>query len=122
MMSYENWLNSILGCARAIASRAYQEETWRAGGNLVSAPDEAYLGLMEDCTADLFFEMYGKTLSEEQVQCWGDLKTRLTTYYDRMSLYPDPTQVLNDPEWALVRQAAGRFVQAFNGHSIQRSE
>ncbi len=122
MMSYEQWLSSILGRVRAIASKEYQEETWKAGGNLVSSPDEVYQALMEDCTADVFFETYGETLTEEQMQCWSDLKTRLTSYYDKMSLYPDPAQVLTDPEWEVVRQAARRFVRAFDGHSRQHSE
>lgn len=113
MMSYEQWLSCILGRARAIASRADQEETWKAGGDLVSSPDEVYQALMEDCTADLFFETYGATLTEEQMQSWRDLKTRLTSYYDKMSLYPDPAQVLTDPEWELVRQAARSFLLVF---------
>jgi hypothetical protein len=115
MMPYEQWLGCILHAVHAIASRAYQEETWKAGGELVSSPDEVYQALMEDCTADLFFETYGKMLTEEQMQCWHDLKGQLTSYYDRMSLYPDPAQVLNDPAWEVVRQAAARFVVAFNG-------
>ena len=102
-----------MGRARDIASRARQEETWKAGGDLMSSPDEVYLALMEDCTADLFFETYGATLTEEQMQCWRDLKTRLTSYYDKMPLYPDPAQVLTDPEWELVRQAARRFLHVF---------
>jgi trans-aconitate methyltransferase len=65
-MSYEQWLSCILGRVRAIASKEYQKETWKAGGNLVSSPDEVYQALMEDCTADVFFETYGGTLTEEQ--------------------------------------------------------
>jgi len=122
MMSYEEWLNCILNAAQDISSRAFQEEAWKAEGNVASSPDEVYQVLMEDCTPDLFFETYGQTLTEEQTQCWGDLQSRLTSYYDRMSLYPDPAQVLTDPEWELVRQAAGRFVRAFNGRSRRRSE
>jgi trans-aconitate methyltransferase len=65
-MSYEQWLSCILGRVRAIASKEYQKETWKAGENLVSSPDEVYQALMEDCTADVFFETYGETLTEEQ--------------------------------------------------------
>jgi hypothetical protein len=122
MMSYEQWFSCILGSVRAIASKEYQEETWKAAGNLMSSPDEVYLALMEDCTADLFFEKYGKNFTEEQMQCWSNLRARLTSYYDKMSLYPDPAQVLTDPEWEVVRQTARRFVRAFNGHSRQQSE
>ena len=113
MMSYEEWLNCILDAAQDIASRPFQEEAWKAGGDVASSPDEVYQVLMEDCTPDLFFETYGKTQTEEQMRCWRDLKTRLTSYYDKMSLYPDPAQVLTDPEWELVRQAARSFLQVF---------
>jgi hypothetical protein len=117
MMSYEKWLDSILQAAHNIGSRAFQAEAWKAGGNVVSSPDEVYQVFMEDCTPDLFFEIYGAALTDEQVRSWSDLKLRLTGYYDRMSLYPDPTQVLTDPEWELVRQAARRFVLSFNRHT-----
>jgi hypothetical protein len=117
MMSYEKWLSSILHAAQNISSRAFQEETWKAGGDLVSSPDEVFQALMEDCTPDLFFEVYGGTLTHEQVQGWRDLKSRLTSYYDRMPLYPDPAKVLIDPEWENVRQAAGSFVLSFKGQN-----
>lgn len=122
MMSYQDWLNSILHAAGDIASKAFQEQAWKAGGDRVSSPDEVYQALMEDCTPDLFFKTYGEGLSKEQLQCWSDLKSRLRSYYDRMPLYPEPAEVLDDPEWDLVRQAAAKFVLAFNGPSAQSSK
>jgi len=122
MMSYEEWLNCILNAAQDISSRAFQEEAWKAEGNVASSPDEVYQVLMEDCTPDLFFETYGKTVTDGQVQCWNELRSRLERYYDKMPRYSDPAQVLNDPEWERVRQAAARFVQAFNQRSGERAE
>lgn len=115
MMSYEEWLNCILNAARHIASRAYQAEAWKSGGKLVSSPDEVYQGLMEDCTPDLFFERYREILDDAQLQSWCELRSRLMQYYDRMPLHSEPDQVLNDPAWEVVRQAAGSFVLAFTG-------
>ena len=122
MMSYEDWLNRILQGASDIGSRAFQEQTWKAGGDLISSPDEVYQNLMEDCRPDLFFETYGETLDASQVQSWKALRASLEGYYDRMPLHPDPTDLLNDPEWDLVRQAARRFLQTFGSQVDDRSE
>ena len=114
MMSYEEWLARILDAAQGIASRKFQEEAWFPGGKVVSSPDEVYQILMEDCTADLFFETYGTTFSTKQMEFWNELRSRLERYYDNMPRHPDARRVLDDPGWGLVRQAAKRFLRAFD--------
>lgn len=114
MMSYEQWLNCIKTAANHIASREFQQEAWFPGGKSVSSPDEEYLTLMEDCTADLFFETYGKRFSEQQRDVWREFRSRLTAYYEKLPKHPDRQQVLDDPDWDSVRQLAGKFVQAFH--------
>jgi hypothetical protein len=113
MMSYKQWLGCILNAAQHIASREYQEKAWLSGGEIVSSPDEEYLTLMEDYTADLFVERYGKSFSTSQIQSWKEFKSRLQGYYQKTPKHPDPRHVLDDPEWDLVRQAATRFVRSF---------
>jgi hypothetical protein len=115
MMSYTEWLGRIIGAAQNVASREFQEEAWFPGGKVVSSPEEAYLVLMEDSTADLFFETYGKTFTASQIQRWNELRSRLEQYYSKMPSHPDPRRVLDDPEWDLVRQAAKIFLGAFRG-------
>jgi hypothetical protein len=113
MMSYEMWLNRILDAASNIGSRDFQENAWFAGGSAVSSPNEIYLTLMEDYTFDLFFEMYGKSFTNEQVRNWEALRSRLEAYYDKLPKNPDARCVLDDPEWDIVRQSARSFVDAF---------
>jgi hypothetical protein len=112
MMSYKEWLACILGAAQDVASRDFQEEAWFPGGKVVSSPNEVYLTLMEDYTADLFFETYGKSFSSSQIRSWNEFRLQLQNYYDKMPRHPDRRVVLDDPEWELVRQAAERFVRA----------
>ena len=114
MMSYEKWLACIIRAAQNIASRDFQNEAWFSGGRVVSSPDEVYQALMEDCTFDLFFQTYGKTFSEEQARCWGELRAGLEKYYDRLPASTDAHYVLNDPEWDSVRRSAQSFVRTFN--------
>ncbi len=68
MMSYENWLASIVGAARDVASREFQDEAWFPNGRVVSSPGEVFLVLMEDSTFDLFFETYGQSFTAQQAQ------------------------------------------------------
>jgi len=113
MMSYEKWLDCIVDAARNISSPKFQEEAWSPAGKVVSSPDEVYQVLMEDCTFDLFFQTYGNRFTEAQMHSSKELRSTLQAYYDRMPGHPDPVQVLNDPEWELVRQSAVRFVREF---------
>lgn len=115
MMSREKWLACIIEAAQNISSRDFQKEAWSPGGRVVSSPEEVYQSLMEDCTFDLFFQTYGKAFSEEQSRSWSELRTRLEEYYDKLPVFPNPHDVLNDPEWDSVRGAAERFVLAFSG-------
>ena len=113
MMSYEQWLTSIIDAVRDIASSKFQEEAWFPGGKVVSSPEEIFLVLMEDFTFDLFFETYGKEFTTQQVQAWRELRSLLVAYYDKLPAHPDARRVLTDPAWDLVRQSAERFVRAF---------
>jgi hypothetical protein len=116
MMPYKEWRDGILRAAQNIASRQFQEQAWPAGGELVSSPDEVYLALMEDFTADLFFETYSNKFTQDQMRRWKEFRSLLEDYYDKMPRYPDPRAVLEDAGWELVRQAAQRFLQGFEGN------
>ena len=113
MMTFEAWLDCVLDAARNISSLEFQRKAWFPGGSEVSSPEETYQVLMEDCTADLFFETYGRRFTEEQMRSWFRLRSSLEGYYDKLSAHPDPNQVLYDPNWDLVRQSAEEFVRAF---------
>jgi 8-oxo-dGTP pyrophosphatase MutT (NUDIX family) len=77
MMSYEQWLNSILVVARETASREFQEEAWLSGRPSTSSPTEIYSTLFDDYTFDLFFEMYSNGFTTEQRAAWNWFKAAL---------------------------------------------
>ena len=79
----------------------------------MSSPDEVYQVLMEDCTFHLFLQTHGNRLTEEQLATANELRSMLQDYYNAMPRHPDPSDVLNDPQWESVRQAARRFVQCY---------
>lgn len=115
MMSYDEWRPRIIDAARNIASRDFQKEAWFPGGKVVSSPDEVYQTIIEDLTFDLFLQTHSHKLGVRQLQAANELRSVLQEYNDNSRRHPDPTFVLNDPRWDLVRHAADRFVAAFNG-------
>jgi hypothetical protein len=114
MMSHDQWLNSLVTHARHIASREYQEQNWfrtdvPVGVNWVV---EVYENL-DDLTFDLFFEMYSKEFTPAQLTAWVEFKSELEKYDKSLPQYPDVRHVFDDPGWQRVREAAARFVVAF---------
>lgn len=113
MMTHEQWLNSILEVAREIASREFQEEAWLSGRPSTSSPTEIYNQLFDDYTFDLFFQTYSKDFAPDQMAAWTEFKRELDKYGEKFPEFPNERVVFEDPDWQHVREAAGRFIAAF---------
>jgi hypothetical protein len=113
MMSHEQWLNRILEVARETASREFQEEAWLSGRPSTSSPTEIYNQLFDDYTFDLFFETYSKDFTLKQTTAWTEFKLCLEKYGKKFPVFPNERIVFEDPDWQEVREAAARFVAAF---------
>lgn len=113
MMSYAQWYKAILDAASNISSKSFQEEAWFLRQSVVSSLDELYLTLMEDFTADLFFETYAARFRDDQIKAWQEFRAVLERYYDSVPAAADLRSIFRNPEWDLVRQSARKFVQAF---------
>ena len=119
MMSHDQWLSAIVAHAKRIANREYQEQNWfrKDVPVAVNWVVEVYENL-DDLTFDLFFEMYSKEFTAEQLTAWVEFKNELEEYDKTLPNYPDVRQVFDDPGWQRVREAAARFVAAFDRSSI----
>lgn len=120
-MSYERWLNSILEVAKETASREFQQEAWLSGRPSWSSPTEIYNQLFDDYTFDLFYESYSKSFTAKQNSTWIDFKNQLESYGNKYDEFPNERVVFEDPDWQLVREAAARFVAAFEHKHPQPS-
>ena len=114
MMSHDRWLSALVTYAKEVASREYQEQTWfrkdiPVGVNWVV---EAYENL-DDLAFDLFFETYSKEFTAAQRAAWFEFKAELDKYGETLPKYPDARKVFDDPGWQRVREAAARYVEAF---------
>ena len=120
-MSHEQWISSILDVARETADRKFQEEAWLSGRPSTSSPGEIYCQLFDDYTFDLFFEMYSKTFTIKQMTAWSEFKDELEKYLPKIRASVSEREVFDDPEWQQVRQAAARFVAAFEQKQVESS-
>lgn len=117
MMSYERWLNSILEVAKETASRDFQREAWLSGRPSTSSPTEIYNQLFDDYTFDLFYETYSAGFTPGEDTAWREFKSQLESYGNKYDEFPNEKVVFDDPDWQLVREAAARFVAAFDRSS-----
>ena len=113
MMSYEQWLNSILEAAKETASREFQQEAWLSGRPSTSSPTEVYNLLFDAYTFDLFYETYSAGFTSEQSTAWREFKNQLEGYGNKYDEFPNERVVFDDPDWQLVRNAAAHFVAVF---------
>ena len=121
MMPYERWLNALLAVAREAASREFQQEAWLSGRPSASSPTEIYCQLFDDYTFDLFHETYSKGFSSQQLIAWREFKEKLERFGSKYDQFPHEQVVFDDPDWQLVREAAARFVTAFEPKSSELS-
>jgi hypothetical protein len=112
MMSYEQWLDYILEIVRAVASREHQEKLWLGPRPEINWVGDLYNDLSEEFFDD-FFKRYSDGFTVEQLTSWDQFKKRFEKYGESLPPYPDPQLVIADPEWQKVREAAARFVAAF---------
>ena len=117
-MTYHEWLKAFVEAAQHIAIREYQEKNWFREKKGVEWADEVFLRL-EDLAFDLFFQIYSHTFTAEQQSAWKEFKTAVDHYETKLPRYPDSQRIIDDPEWQLVRDAAARFVIAFQRDSPQ---
>lgn len=121
MMSRVQWLDRILEVAKETASREFQKESWLSGRPSTSSPTEIYNQLFDDYTFDLFFETYSKEFTPDQTSAWTNFKCELEKYGAKFPILLDERVVFEDPDWQLVRQAAARFVAAFEREQAESS-
>jgi hypothetical protein len=113
MMSYEQWLGSILEVARETASRHFQQEAWLSGRPSTSSPTEIYNELFDDYSFDEFFKAHAERMTAQQKTAWLTFKDKLEKYLPKLQRGLNEREVFEDPDWELVRESAARFVEAF---------
>ncbi len=96
-----------------VASLERQREAWLLQRPTLESPTEIYERLFGDLQADLFFLEHSESFSELQRQAWGVLEAEMNAYWPKIAAGIDEREVLNDPKWQIVRDAACHFLASF---------
>ena len=110
MMSAEVWLSRIKEAVSAIADRDYQQRAWFESGPEVSSPVEMYCNLFDDFDYGNFLCSPQVGLTDEQKDLGTTLKEKMDAYSALIGDQPDPSDVIDDPRWDEIRQAAQRLL------------
>jgi hypothetical protein len=111
----DRWINNLLDAARAIADKKYQESRWLDPDAFVwESPDEA-INALDDSVLNGFIEQFSESFSAEQAKAVTDFRDEVGRYCKSTPQHLDPTMVLADPRWDVVRNKASAFLQAFAG-------
>lgn len=111
----ERWISNLLEAAGAIANKTMQEERWATGTwNIWEHPDEL-INTVDAYVLDGFIEAFASTFNTEQNATIQEFSKEFDKFCVESPKSLDPTQVRADPQWAILRQRAAIFIQAFQG-------
>ena len=111
----ERWIANLLEAAQLISNRDYQETRWLADDALAwETPDEA-INMLDDSVLDGFIEQFEESFSPVQAKAVIDFREEMDRYRMASPQHLKAKEVLADPAWEIVRNAASDFIQAFNG-------
>lgn len=112
MMTSEVWRKNIKKSVSNIADRDFQASAWFGSGEKISSPDEIYNTLLEDFTFDDFLASTEVNLTEEQRRLGFSLRRALDKYSSGQTELPEPSDMIDDPEWEKVRKVAREFLES----------
>jgi hypothetical protein len=117
-ISRELWSSNLVDSARAIGDSQRQQLRWLASDAAAwERPAELLCELLDDNQLELFLKEEGHSLSLTQLSTATALLEEAIKYDVGPDGWRDSEEVLNDPSWEKVRQAARAFESAFEKQS-----
>lgn len=114
-ISRELWISNLVGIARELADSERQQSRWLAADAAAwERPCELLCVVLDDRQLELFLKEQGPSLSKEQFDAATALLEQSMAYDVGPTGWRDPKEVLSDPTWEKLRQAARGFQFAFN--------
>ncbi|MFZ0664056.1 MAG: hypothetical protein WAM66_15310 [Acidobacteriaceae bacterium] len=107
------WISNLLEVADDIANRRMQEDRWRAGTwNIWEHPEEP-INTVDDHVLNGFIEAFESTFTPDQEIASHQFQDELDGFCSASPQSLNPAEVLDDPQWELVRLRADAFISAF---------
>jgi hypothetical protein len=104
------WRTVIEQVVRGLADKEMQQRAWFGIGPEVSSPDEVFNQFFGDAAIEEFLVRGDTGLNVVQIQAGRELLKLMKDLSDQTPDHIEPSDLLDDPRWERVREAATRFV------------
>jgi len=113
-MSYEFWVKQLLDVMKHVADREYQVSRWLApDAQAWEQPGELMNELFDDCTFELFIDLYSDRMEQSQLLACNNFKDRADHWCHVTQDYSELKLIIDSPDWIRVREAAADFIRSF---------
>ena len=111
----DRWVGNLLEAAELIANRQYQETRWLAAdAHAWETPEEA-INALDDCVLDGFIVQFAESFSPSQYEAVIAFRDAVHHWCVATPQHLEPSGVLTDHDWEMVRARASEFVRTFKG-------
>ena len=103
------WKGVIKQVVGGLADEAAQRRAWFGTGPEVSSPDDDFCAFFGDVAIEDFLERDDAGLTAKQREAGLHLVSLMRALARETPTHIDPAQLIDDPRWQRVREAAARF-------------
>ena len=103
------WRRVVEQTVDGLADEAMQRRAWFGLGPEESSPDEEFCMFFGDAAIEEFLEREDTGLTANQLEAGHHLVTLMRKLSDGTPDHIKPADLIDDPRWQKVRQAAARF-------------
>lgn len=105
------WRRVVEQVVDGLADEALQRRAWFGVGPEESSPDEEFCMFFGDAAIEEFLDRDDVGLSASQLAAGRHLLKLMRELSDQTPDHIEPADLIDDPRWRRVRQAAARFLK-----------
>jgi hypothetical protein len=103
------WRNQIKQAVDAIADEKFQRRAWFGIGPEETGPDEDICQFLGNAAIEDFLNRNDTGLNDRQTDAGRHLVKLMHQLLTRTPTHIDPSELIDDPEWKKIREAASQF-------------
>ncbi len=103
------WRKVVEDVVSGIADEALQRRAWFGVGPEESSPDEEFCQFFDDAAIEEFLDRGDTGMNEQQLKAGRHLTRLMRELSDQTPEHVDPADLIDDPQWQKIREAAARF-------------
>lgn len=109
------WRKAVEQVVGGVADEALQRRAWFGIGPEESSPDEEFCQFFDDAAIEEFLDRDDTGLNERQIKSGRHLVKLMRQLSDHTPNHINPADLIDDPRWQEIREAAARFHQLLRG-------